>query len=153
MTAAIRVILKRGRSKPFWVGHPWVFSGAIHRVDGTVGEMGGPCVVVDERDNILGAGFYNPHAKIAVRILEHRRGTELDFTPRALPDLARQRLSSAIARRKLHPGSTGPVHGPISPRRASAQPASAPPRAPRRCRRARSGRNPYGIVREWREMG
>ncbi|MDP6942994.1 MAG: class I SAM-dependent rRNA methyltransferase [Myxococcota bacterium] len=95
------MILKRGRSKPFWVGHPWVFSGAVHRVEGPVGEMGGPCVVVDERDNVLGAGFYNPHAKIAVRILEHRRGTELDFTPSALPDLVRQRLSSAVARREM----------------------------------------------------
>ncbi|MGB0590997.1 MAG: class I SAM-dependent rRNA methyltransferase [Myxococcota bacterium] len=96
----IRVILKRGRSKPFWVGHPWVFSGAIHRVDGTVGEMGGPCVVVDERDNILGSGFYNPHAKIAVRILEHRRSTDLEFTPSTLKDLARQRLVAAVARRQ-----------------------------------------------------
>ena len=96
----IRVILKRGRSKPFWVGHPWVFSGAIHRVDGEVGDMGGPCVVVDERDNILGSGFYNPHARIAVRILEHRRSTDLDFTPVAPKEIARKRLFTALARRK-----------------------------------------------------
>ena len=100
MTAPIRVILKRGRSKPFWVGHPWVFSGAIHRVDGAVGDMGGPCVVVDERDNVLGAGFYNPHSKIAVRILEHRRTTERDFEPSRLLDIARQRLVAAVERRQ-----------------------------------------------------
>ena len=96
----IRVILKRGRSKPFWVGHPWVFSGAIHRVDGPVGEMGGPCLVVDERDNVLGSGFYNPHARIAVRILEHRRSTDLEFSPKPLDELARQRLISAVGRRQ-----------------------------------------------------
>jgi len=100
MTAPLRVILKRGRSKPFWVGHPWVFSGAIHRVDGAVGDMGGPCVVVDERDNVVGSGFYNPHSKIAVRILEHRRTTEREFVPGALLDLVRQRLVAAVERRQ-----------------------------------------------------
>lgn len=99
MRSIIRVILKRGRSKPFWVGHPWVFSGAIDRVEGVVGEMGGACVVVDERDNIVGSGFYNPHAKIAVRILDHRRSTDLEFTPRPLEELVRGRLVAAVARR------------------------------------------------------
>ena len=100
MSGPIRVTLKRGRSKPFWVGHPWVFSGAIHRVDGKVGEMGGPCLVYDERNNVLGAGFYNPHAKIAVRIHEHRRSTDLDFEPRNIEDLVRQRLVAAVGRRR-----------------------------------------------------
>ena len=96
----IRVVLKRGRSKPFWVGHPWVFSGAIHRVDGEIGDLGGPCVVVDERDNVLGSGFYNPHARIAVRILQHRRSTEREFEPQTIKEVARQRLFNAVQRRQ-----------------------------------------------------
>ena len=99
MTEPIRVYLKRGRSKPFWVGHPWVFSGAIHRIDGQIGELGGPCVVLDERDNVLGAGHYNPHSKIAVRILEHRRTTDVSFEPAPFEALVRQRLNAAVRRR------------------------------------------------------
>jgi 23S rRNA (cytosine1962-C5)-methyltransferase len=100
MAAALRVILKRGRSKPFWVGHPWVFSGAIHKIEGTIGEMGGPCLIEDERGNILGAGWYNPHATISVRILEHRRSTDLPFEPRPLLNVVEERLACAIGKRK-----------------------------------------------------
>ena len=57
-------------------------------------------MVVDERDNVLGAGFYNPHARIAVRILEHRRTTDIDFRPRSMDGLLRQRLLAALERRK-----------------------------------------------------
>ena len=96
---AITVVLKRGRSKPFWVGHPWVFSGGVHRVTGDVPEMGGPCLVEDERGNVLGAGFYNPHGKIAVRILQHRRSTDLDFSPQSMADIVRARLTAARDRR------------------------------------------------------
>ncbi len=96
----IRVVLKRGRSKPFWVGHPWVFSGAIHKVSGPVGDTGGPCVVEDDRKNLLGTGFYNPHGRIAVRILQHRRTTDLPFAPRPFRDVVRERLAAALSARE-----------------------------------------------------
>lgn len=98
--ALIRVILKRGRSKPFWVGHPWVFSGAIHQVSGPVGDTGGPCLIEDERKNVLGTGFYNPHGRIAVRILQHRRTTDLPFEPRGFQPLVRERLAMALQARE-----------------------------------------------------
>jgi 23S rRNA G2069 N7-methylase RlmK/C1962 C5-methylase RlmI len=94
-----RVVLKRGRSKPFWLGHPWVFSGGIHKVEGSPGEMGGPCVVVDERGNVLGSGHYNPHSQIAVRILQHRRSTDLSFSPLDFETLLTTRVKGAVARR------------------------------------------------------
>ena len=99
VSAQIKVHLKRGRSKPFWVGHPWVFSGAIHKIEGTVGDFGGPCLVLDERANVLGAGHYNPHSKIAVRILEHRRTTDVVFDPRSPLDLIGHRIDAAAHRR------------------------------------------------------
>ena len=96
----LRVILKRGRSKPFWIGHPWVFSGAIHKVIGPVGDTGAPCLVEDDRGQVIGAGFYNPHAKISVRLLQHRRTTDLPFEPRPLLDVVEERLGAALTRRE-----------------------------------------------------
>lgn len=98
---AITVELARGKSKPFWLGHPWIFSGAINQVKGQVGETGGPCLVVDERGNALGTGFYNPHGRIAVRMLEHRRSTDFVFEPEPFPKLLRERLEAAVARRAM----------------------------------------------------
>ncbi|TNF37627.1 MAG: class I SAM-dependent rRNA methyltransferase [Deltaproteobacteria bacterium] len=97
----LTVELARGKSKPLWLGHPWVFSGAIHRVKGDVGDTGGPCLVVDERGNALGSGFYNPHGRISVRMLEHRRSTDLVYEPRPFPVLLRERLEAAMARRAM----------------------------------------------------
>ncbi len=90
------VRLKRGRSKPVWIGHPWVFSGAIDSVQGPIGDTGGACIVEDERGNALGTGFYNPHGRISVRLWHHRRSTDLPFEPRALTDIARERLPAAL---------------------------------------------------------
>ena len=100
MSAPLRVLLKPGRSKPFWVGHPWVFSGAIREVIGDVGDLGGEAVVEDERGNVLGAGYYNPHARISLRILQHRRSTDLAFTPRPPADVVRERIALAASRRQ-----------------------------------------------------
>lgn len=97
----IVVRLRRGRSKPFWLGHPWVFTGAVEKVTGEVGTFGGPCVVEDERGQVLGSGYYNPEAQIAVRLLEHRRASDRPFEPRPYLDVVRERLGQAIVRRRV----------------------------------------------------
>ena len=93
----IRVTLRRGRSKPFWLGHPWVFSGAIHKVVGDAEGAGGPCEVVDERGNVVGTGFYNPQGRIAVRLLQHRRTTDHPFSHRPVDELLATRIRAAAA--------------------------------------------------------
>lgn len=95
----VTVELRRGKSKPFWLGHPWIFSGAIQAVRGDAGPTGAPCTVVDERGNPLGTGFYNPLGKIAVRLLEHRRTTDLPFEPEPFAVVLERRLRAAWARR------------------------------------------------------
>jgi 23S rRNA (cytosine1962-C5)-methyltransferase len=97
----ITVELARGKSKPFWLGHPWIFSGAIKQVKGEVGDTGGACLVVDERGNALGSGFYNPHGRIAVRMTEHRRSTDLVYEAQPFPKLLRERLEAAMSRRVM----------------------------------------------------
>ncbi len=60
--------MRRGRAKPLWRGHPWVFRDSIDRVDGNAG-AGDLVEVADEDGRGIGYGFFSPGSKIAVRIL------------------------------------------------------------------------------------
>src|SRR4030095_13294440 len=63
--------LKRGRANPLWHGHPWVYSGAVGREEGTFE----PGDVVDVRDTdgrFIGRGFANPRSQIRVRMVTRR---------------------------------------------------------------------------------
>src|SRR6185295_17924750 len=61
-------ILKRGRANPIWQGHPWVFSGAIDRVEGDAAP-GDVVAVADLEGRPIGRGFYNPRSQIRVRMM------------------------------------------------------------------------------------
>lgn len=61
------VILKRGRAKPFFYGHPWVFSGSVARFEGTPAD-GEVVTVADDRGNFVAKGFYNGRSQIRVRL-------------------------------------------------------------------------------------
>ena len=62
------VILKPGREKPVRNRHPWIFSGAIRRVQGTV-EDGDLVRVTDSRGQYLATGYLNRRSQIVVRLL------------------------------------------------------------------------------------
>ncbi|MCB9418545.1 MAG: class I SAM-dependent rRNA methyltransferase [Ardenticatenaceae bacterium] len=62
------LVIKRGREKPIHNRHPWIFSGAIARVEGRP-EPGDIAAVVDERGDFLARAYYNPHSQINGRIL------------------------------------------------------------------------------------
>lgn len=61
------VHLRRGRAKPLWHGHPWVFAEAIARVDGSP-EDGDLVVVVDSDARALGQGFFSARSQLRVRL-------------------------------------------------------------------------------------
>jgi 23S rRNA (cytosine1962-C5)-methyltransferase len=63
-----RITLKRGKARPLWAGHPWIFSGAIDRIDGDPDESG-LAEVFDDQGQRIGTGTFNPEARIAVRML------------------------------------------------------------------------------------
>lgn len=63
----VAVHLKPGREKALRDGHPWVFSGAIARVQGPPGSP--LAEVFDARGQSLGLGFYSPQSQIRVRML------------------------------------------------------------------------------------
>ncbi|MGZ3557972.1 MAG: class I SAM-dependent rRNA methyltransferase [Thermodesulfobacteriota bacterium] len=72
MTALPRVILKRGREKSMLRGHPWVFSGAVAKVEGQVspGDVG---EVYSNEMQFLGLGHLNPRSQIIVRVLTQKK--------------------------------------------------------------------------------
>lgn len=63
-----RVVLKKGKAKPFWYRHPWIFSGAVQEVKGEP-EDGDVVDVMDETHRFIGKGFYNSRSQIRVRLL------------------------------------------------------------------------------------
>src|SRR5947209_2347285 len=69
--AMATVFLKRGRANPLWQGHPWVYSGAIAREDGSY-QPGDVVDVADAEGRYIGRGFVNPRSQIRVRMVTSR---------------------------------------------------------------------------------
>jgi 23S rRNA (cytosine1962-C5)-methyltransferase len=66
--SAARVVLRRGRARPLWFGHPWVYANAIDHVDGEA-EPGSVVSLVDHDGRFIGRGLYNARSQIPVRLL------------------------------------------------------------------------------------
>jgi 23S rRNA (cytosine1962-C5)-methyltransferase len=69
----IVVHLQKGKDRPIRMGHPWVFSGAIGRVDGEGSAVGEICEVRASGGELLGSGYYNANSTIRVRMLTSGR--------------------------------------------------------------------------------
>ena len=89
-----RVILKRGRAKPLWHGHPWVYAQAVERIEGGEGEPGDVVDVHDASGTFVARGFISPASSIRVRLLTQREDEAVDDA------LFRRRLERAIALRR-----------------------------------------------------
>ncbi len=87
MTILPRVILKKGKEKPLLRGHPWVFSGAVEKMEGDIaaGDAGD---VYSPEGQFLGRGYLNPHSQIIFRLLTQKK-EELNI------DFFRKRVSQA----------------------------------------------------------
>ncbi|HEX5607051.1 MAG TPA: class I SAM-dependent rRNA methyltransferase [Candidatus Binatia bacterium] len=95
----LSIYLKAGRERPVLNGHPWVFSGAIERVQGD-GKSPEVVDVYDHKKTWLARGFYNPQSQIRARLLTWRK-EEIDR------GFFSRRLSYALAFRRAHlPPST-----------------------------------------------
>jgi 23S rRNA (cytosine1962-C5)-methyltransferase len=62
------LVLKAGREKPILNHHPWVFSGAVARLEGDPAP-GDIVAVTDPSGRFLASGTYNPHSQILARLL------------------------------------------------------------------------------------
>lgn len=88
----LRIILKKGREAPLRHGHPWVFSGAISRVEGDP-LPGDVVLAADSGGRPLCLGFYNT-GDIAFRLLTDDPAARIDA------DFWRRRIGRAVALRK-----------------------------------------------------
>ncbi len=87
-----RVILRAGKDKPVLNRHPWVFSGAIARIDDV--SDGDIADVVDASGRFLARGYVNRRSQIVVRLLTWQADEAVDGA------LIRRRLERAIQGRK-----------------------------------------------------
>jgi 23S rRNA (cytosine1962-C5)-methyltransferase len=87
-----RVILRKGREKPLLRGHPWVFSGAVEKIEGDVfpGDMG---EVYSKEGQFLGRGHLNPNSQIIFRLLT-QKGEDLNI------DFFKERIFKAVVLRE-----------------------------------------------------
>ncbi len=99
-----RVVLRRGRANPVWRGHPWVYSGAVERIEDAVSsEPGELAEVLDTDGRLIGCGFLNPRSQIAVRMLT-RGPLETALSPAILPGGLEERSSDELAAIHDRPG-------------------------------------------------
>ena len=87
-----RIYLKQGRERPVLNGHPWIFSGAIDRIDGDAGIVG-VADIFDCKKSWIARGLYNPASQIRVRLLTGK-DEPIDG------DFFRRRIAQALALRE-----------------------------------------------------
>ncbi len=85
--------LKKKADKAVRRFHPWVFSGAVDRLEGGPG-TGDLLRVLDAEGSFLAWGHYNPNSRIRVRLLDWREDAEVDGT------WLRERLAAALELRR-----------------------------------------------------
>lgn len=72
-----KVILKSKRAQPFFGRHPWVFAGAIERIEGSPAD-GDEVDLYSSGDNFVARGLFNSQSKIHVRLYSWEPGVVLD---------------------------------------------------------------------------
>lgn len=95
-----RVVLLPRRARPFYGHHPWVYAGAIGRVEGSPAD-GDIVDLVSHTDNFVARGLYNSRSKIRVRLYGWDPSVPLDQA------FFRERLDGAVRLRDLL-GLNGP---------------------------------------------
>jgi 23S rRNA (cytosine1962-C5)-methyltransferase len=62
-----QLVIKQGKEKALRRKHPWVFTGAVQKIQGKPG-LGDTVDVLDNKGQFLGRGAYSPHSQICARI-------------------------------------------------------------------------------------
>ncbi|NNM68870.1 MAG: methyltransferase domain-containing protein [Gallionella sp.] len=92
--AAPAIVLAAGREKSLQRRHPWIFSGAIARVDGAPGN-GQTVAVRGAGGEFLASAAYNAASQISARVWSWREDEAIDAA------FFRRKISSALAARNL----------------------------------------------------
>jgi 23S rRNA (cytosine1962-C5)-methyltransferase len=94
-----RLLLKPGREKSILRRHPWIFSGAVERVDRDL--EGGEIVdVFSSTGDFLAVGAYSPNSQIRCRVWAFSNDLKRDsVTESDLVEIIRSRIDKAIGNR------------------------------------------------------
>ena len=91
-----KLILKPGREKSLKRRHPWVFSGAIEKVEGRP-EPGDTVEVRSADGELLAVAAYSPHSQIRARVWAwQEREIDAAFIAQRVVDAERARSATAI---------------------------------------------------------
>lgn len=72
-----KVVLKPRRALPFFGRHPWVFAGAVRRVEGEP-QPGAEVALLTSDGEVVARGLYNPESNINVRLYSWDAERDLD---------------------------------------------------------------------------
>ena len=100
------IYLKPGREKSLKRRHPWIFSGAIARMDGNPG-VGETIEVRDSHGHFIASGAFSPESQIRVRVWSWDPKEEINS------DFFNNRISQAIELRKALLGKVNIEAGKI----------------------------------------
>ena len=89
-----QLFLKKGRDKPVKYLHPWIFSGAVDRLEGHP-IMGETIQIISADGSFLARASYSPESQIRARILTWNPDEDIS------PDFFRRRITRSLAYRKL----------------------------------------------------
>ncbi len=88
------ILLKKGREKLILRKHPWIFSGAIEKIDGQL--IPGETVKVMSLDKqCLGIGAFSPESQIQVRMWSFEKDTQID------PAFFKKKILKAVEKRNI----------------------------------------------------
>lgn len=91
---ADRIVIKSGREKSLRRRHPWVFSGAVAKVQGKP-TLGSTVDVVSDKGEFLGRAAYSPHSQIRARVWTFDPAVDIDS------DFFKQRIVAAQTARNV----------------------------------------------------
>lgn len=73
-----KIFIKKDREKMWQSGHPWMYSGAVEKIEGNP-EAGSVVEVYNWKKEFIGYGHYNKNSKIMVRMLEKDVDKKIDL--------------------------------------------------------------------------
>ena len=86
------LVLKSGREKSLLRRHPWIFSGAVHHVDGNIAS-GGTVNLLSFKGDFLAQAAYSPSSQIRARVWTFNPDEVVDA------DFFRKRIHTALQTR------------------------------------------------------
>ncbi|MBF0143199.1 MAG: class I SAM-dependent methyltransferase [Magnetococcales bacterium] len=87
------LVLKPGREKSVLRRHPWIFSGAVQRLEGDPG-LGETITILDAKGRALALAAYSPQSRIPARIWSFDPGEEI------APAFFREKMRRSLERRR-----------------------------------------------------